>query len=721
MKKKFITILLINLANGSDLPRLKDQYQLGAFTDIDFSLKPCGGAMVGAEPGVSKKKPFSVAEFLGLKRQAWKKQLDETDFKVSCNSEQKPKFALMHALFLLKSGKKLISADIAQLLYEDESSQADNLSGQVQDTKLLKPVSPEAAYVSAHVFNHDLQSQFSLLQQSANSNLPEIKCCIDDEIISLQKQMLLERDMMLMAKGKSKIIGARANALSHFLETSVDNIEATLEAVKLIDEAKATQKLAIVERLGVNCKLLEGAEKQNCYKLVAEIVEAEEVSPEVVHACLKIILGNCSDNSRFLSAIALVDNCAQNKPDLKILDLLHKEDSLKHLPTLENEVAEKETLAQIISFHQAYKLNKLTECREIAAKIKELADHGGSRSACVIYGKLLLFMPKACEDLQGNDNLHLALYYLTQVSQDLPNLNSVIARVIVNPGLNTPENIQLAIAGLQKGVELGDTECKCAIIDLVVHREMPEFQEAFGQKVHGFIEEFKKSTLPEIKAKALLDSGQNYYIKYEKTGNKAFEKKFIEEWTESAKLANCNAINKLAGYYLAKNQLEKSLSFLTDDKLSKIKNIKILNNCQLIKYDALKGLNQEAEMDKLLCQALHENRNPYLFMAVIDRRLDQIKDTDSDYMERLDDCMHALIKAQAMPAEYKAQDYFAAEENLKLTFFNGIKKLVKRSLTDEELKQKVLYGIEQLQKLNLQPVHKAECQRWQNLLIRYIC
>lgn len=630
MKKKFITILLINLANGSELPRLKDQYQLGAFTHIDFSLKPCGGAMSGAEPCLSAKKSFSVAEFLGLKRQAWKQQLDETDFKVSCTSEQKPKFDLMHALFLLKSGKKSISADIAQLLYEDEGAQADKLSGKMQEKKLLKPVSPEAAYLAAHVFNHDLQTQFTLLKQAANSNLPEIKCCIDAEMSSLQKQMVLERDMMLMAKGKSKIIGARANALSHFLETSVDNIEATLEAVKLIDEAKATQKLAIVERLGVNCKLLEGVEMQNCYKLVAEIVEAEEVSPEVVHAGLKIILANSSDNSRFLSAIALLDNCAQNKPDLKVLDLLQKDDFLKHLPTLENEVAEKETLVQIISFHQAYKLNKLTECREIAAKIKELADHSGSRSACVIYGKLLLFMPKACEDFQGNDNLHLAIYYLTQVSQDLPNLNSVIARVIVNPDLITPENIQLAIDGLQKGVECGDTECKGAIIDLVVHREMPEFQAVFGQKVHEFIEESKKSSLPEIKAKALLDSGQNYYIKYESTGNKAFEKRFIEDWTESARLVNCNAINKLAGYYFNKNQLQKCLSFLTEEKLSKIKNIKILNNCQLIKYDALKGLNQEAEMDKLLCQALHENRNPYLFMAAVDRRLDQIKDIDAD-------------------------------------------------------------------------------------------
>lgn len=80
--------------------------------------------------------------------------------------------------------------------------------------------------------------------------------------------------------------------------------------------------------------------------------------------------------------------------------------------------------------------------------------------------------------------------------------------------------------------------------------------------------------------------------------------------------------------------------------------------------------------------------------------------------------MHAFMKAQAMPAEYKAQDYFAAEENLKLTFFNGIKKLVKRALKDEELKQKVLYGIEQLQKLNLQPAYLAECQKWQTLLSR---
>jgi hypothetical protein len=436
---------------------------------------------------------------------------------------------------------------------------------------------------------------------------------------------------------------------------------------------------------------------------VAKIVEAEEVSPEVVHAGLKIILANSSDNSRFLSAIALLDNCAQNKPDLKVLDLLHKDDFLKQLPVQENETAEKETLAQIISFHQAYKLNKLTECREIAAQIKDLADRGNSKSACVIYGKLLLFTPKACEDFQDNDNLHLALYYLTQVSQDLPNLNSVIARVIVNPGLNSPENIALAIAGLQKGLECGDAECKGAIIDLVVHSEIPEFQAIFAAKAQDLIEEFKKSTIPEIRAKALLDSGQNYYIKYEKTG---------------AKLSNCDAINKLAGYYLVKNQLQKSLLYLTDEILGKIKNIKILNNCQLIKFDVLKALKQEGEIDKLLCQAIHENRNPYLFVAAIDRRLDQLKDTDVDFIDRLDDCMHTLLKAQAMPAERKAQDYFAAEKNIKLSLFNGIKKMVKPALTDKELKLKVLRGIEQLLKLNLQPTNQAECQKWYTLLSR---
>jgi hypothetical protein len=403
---------------------------------------------------------------------------------------------------------------------------------------------------------------------------------------------------------------------------------------------------------------------------------------------------------------------------MKILDLLQKDDFIKQLPVEENEAVEKETLMKIVSFHQAYRQNKLVECREIAAQIKDLADRGNSKSACVIYGKLLLFMPKACEDFQDNNNLHLALYYLTQVSQDLPNLNSVIARIVVNPGLNSQENIALAIAGLQKGLECGDAECKGAIIDLVVHSEIPEFQAIFAAKAQELIEEFKKSTIPEIRAKALLDSGQNYYIKYEKTGNKAFEKKFLEEWTESAKLSNCNAINKLAGYYLAKNQLQKSLSYLTDEILGKIKNIKILNNCQLIKYDVFKCLKQEAEIDKLLCQAIFENRNPYLFVAAIDRRLDQIKDTDSDYIDRLDDCMHTLLKAQAMPAERKAQDYFAAEENIKLCFFKGIKKLLKPALTDKELKLKVLHGIEQLLKLNIKPANQDECHKWRNLLSR---
>ena len=719
MKKKFITILLINLVNCSELPKLKDKFQIGPFADLDFSLEPFSAATGNSESRAEKKKSFNVAKFLSLSPKAWKKQLDEKDFKVICSEEQKPKFNLMHALFLLQNSKKSCPDDmIARLLYEDESAKADKLAAKTHTKNLFKPVSPEAAYVAAHVFDHDLHAQFSLLQQAANSNLPEIKCCIDSEIISLQKQMALARDKALMVRGKSKIVGDRTNALISFLDTSLDNTAATIEAAKLIDAANPRQKLAIMERLGVNCQLLEGVEKNNCYKLIAEIIEAEEVAPEVIQAGLKIMLANSSDNSRFLSAIAILDNCSNQKPDLKILDLLQKDDFLKQLPVIENEAAEKETLIKVVSFHQAYRQNKLAECREIAAQIKDLADHGNSRSACVIYGKLLLFTPKACEDFQDNDNLHLALYYLTQVSQDLPNLNSVIARVVVNPGLNSPENIQLAIEGLQKGLEFGDTECKGAIIDLVVHSETPEFQAVFAAKAQELIEEFKKSTIPEIRAKALLDSGQNYYIKYEKTGNKSFEKKFLEEWSESAKHFNCNAINKLAGYYLSKNQLQKSLSYLTDDKLGKIKNIKILNNCQLIKYDALKGLKQEEEIDKLLCQAIHENRNPYLFVAAIDRRLDQIKDTDSDYIDRLDDCMHTLLKAQAMPAERKAQDYFAAEENLKLSFFNGIKKMVKPALTDKALKLKVLHGIEQLLKLNLQPANQDECHKWRNLLTR---
>ena len=388
------------------------------------------------------------------------------------------------------------------------------------------------------------------------------------------------------------------------------------------------------------------------------------------------------------------------------------------MPTAEIEVGEKATFDELIAFHQANGQNQPAECSKITKRIKLLADNG-SKSACIVYGKLLLFFPSLCQNFAGDDNLHLALYYLTQVADTLPNVNSVIARILVSPSLKNQTNLQAAIEYLKKGLAQNDDDCKQVIIDIVIHQELDEFKAAFSEDtVQRFMDEFKRSAIPEIRAKGYFDNGQNYFIKYQCNGNKSFETKFLKEWAEGARLFNCNAINKLAAYYLHQNQFQKSLAYLTDHYLSQIKNIKILNNCELIKINTLQMLKQDEEVDKLLCAAIRDNRNPYLFLAAIDKRLEQIKDTDADYVDRLDDCLHLLIEAQVIPAQYKAQDYVEGEKQIKITIFNSVKKLVKQAMTNSDLKPKVLLCIEQLIELGINQENQAECQKWQKLLTR---